>query len=302
MSYRLMKLELMSFVPELNAVQAGMRLNNSYQHLLELHPWSFIKGDALLKLVAPYTTGTVTATYNSAAVTGNGTAWTSAMIGRYMMITSSMVFYKITNIVGQVATLETAFGEPDATTVAYRIFQNIYSKPADCANILGIRYNSNLSRITKTWLDNLDPLRESTGEPSSWLDRTDLLFEIWPVPDANYTIRMWYNRSFAALSAETDVPVIPARIVIAHAKMEACMQLAFSPGVDPNVAKQYLGVYTLLTQDQGPASFNAIWKAAVEEDTRKLSLPKTVLAVGWDAVPVDNQYWLSHDVTDPRRP
>jgi hypothetical protein len=301
MSYRTMKLELMSFVPELNAIQVGLRINRSYQHLLALHPWSFIKGDTLLKLLAPYTTGTVTATYGSASVTGAGTTFTSAHIGYNLMVQSAMVYYKVTNVVAGVLTIEATYGEATVTG-AYRLFKNQYSVPTDCANIIAIRYDSNLVRTTKTWLDSLDPVRESTGEPYSWIPITNNTFEIWPVPDQNYTIRVWYNRSFPDMALETDTCAIPESVVLAHAKLEACMQMATSPGTDPNVAKQYLQVYTTLTQDPGPASFKALWAAAVEEDTRKISLPRTVLAVDYDAVPQDNEYWMTHDVMDPRRP
>ena len=302
MSYRIMKLELMSFVPELNAIQVGLRINRSYQHLLALHPWSFIKGDTLLKLVAPYTTGTVTTAYGSASVTGAGTAFAATHIGYNLMVQSAMVYYKVTNVAGQVLTLETTYGEPSATGIAYRLFKNQYAVPTDCANILGIRYDYNLVKTTKTWLDSLDPTRESTGEPYSWIPVTNNTFEIWPVPDQNYTIRVWYNRSFPDLALETDTSAIPESVVLSHAKLEACMQLATSPGTDPNVAKQYLAVYNTLTQDKGPASFKSLWDAAIEEDTRKLTLPRTVLAVDYDAVPQDNEYWMTHDVMDPRRP
>lgn len=303
MSYRTMKLELMSFVPELNAVQAGLRVNRSYQHLLALHPWSFIKGDTLVHLYAPITAGTTTATYGSDAVTGIGTAWTALnTVGRFLKMSSSFVFYKIIGFtVPQTLTLETTFGEPSLVSNGYTIFQNIYSKPTDCADILGLRYNYNLPSVTKNGLDTMDPNRDSTGEPNYWLNRTDGTFEIWPIPDQNYTLRMWYNRSFPDMLAETDLPVIPQGVILAHARMESCLQLATSPGIDPKVATHYLALYTMMAQDPGPTGFKSLWQAAVEEDVRKLSLPHTVIAIGPD-YPYNNDYLMRHDVGDPRRP
>lgn len=302
MSFRSMKLELMSFVPEINAVQAGIRLNRSYQHLLALHPWSFIKGEGLVHLTGEYTTGTVNATNGLAAVTGNGTAWTSAFVGRYLKVSSSRVYYLITNFTApQTLTLETTFGEPSVALSAYSIFKTIYDKPTDCADMLGVRYDWNLPSITKVALDTMDPNRESSGQPTYWLNRTDTTWEVWPIPDTDYTVRLWYNRSFADMAAETDTPVIPDGVILAHAKQEACLYLATTPGTDPNVAKHYLSVYTMMTQDQGPTSFRALWAAAVEEDVRKLSLPRTVIAVGPD-YPESNDYLMRHDVGDPRRP
>jgi hypothetical protein len=295
-----MKLELMSFMPEINAVQAGLRLNRSYQHLLSLHPWSFIKGEGVTKLVGTDTTGTVSVTSGTDTVAGTSTTFDSTYVGRFIKIDSSTVSYEITAFTApQTLTLEGNFNETSVTDGDYVIYQHRYSKPSDCADIIGIRYDCDMPQITKSWIDAMDPNRESTGQPLYWLNYTNALWEVWPVPDATYTVRLWYNRSFADMSAETDTCTIPESVVIAHAKQEACLYLATTPGTDPKVAQHYLQVYTLMTQDPGPTSFRSLWQAALEEDTRKLSLPRTVISVG-PTYPDNNDYLMRHDVGDPR--
>jgi hypothetical protein len=302
MSYRSMKLELMSFIPEINAVQAGIRLNRSYQHLLALHPWSFIKAESLTKLVGQYTTGTATATLGSDTVTGIGTAWDATFVGRFLKIASSVVSYEIIAFTApQTLTLESDFNEASVVSHAYVIYKHRYDKPSDCADIKSIRYDLNLPQVSKVYIDSMDPNRESSGQPNYWMNFTDSVWEVWPVPDTDYTVRLWYNRSIPNMSAETDSPIIPDSVILAHAKQEACLYLATTPGIDANVAKHYLSVYTMMTQDAGPTSFRALWQSAMEEDTRKLSLPKTVIAVGPD-YPDNNDYLMRHDVGDPRRP
>lgn len=292
MSFRTMKVELMSYVPELNAVQVGLRLNRSYQHLLDLHPWSFLKAEALIKLVAPYTTGTIDVTYNSNAVTGHSTVWVAGMVGRWLRSSTNFVIYKIATVTPNTAlTLETTYGEPTALVQGYSIFQHQYAKPADCKNVLGVRYDYNLPRQTKSYLDTLDPDRESTGQPNYWLDIDNSTFEVWPVPDQNYTLRMWYNKSVSDMSADTDTSLITERAVLAHARMAAYLQLA---------SDAERGAHYLQLMQAAQAEYTDIWTAAIEEDMRKLSLPTRVLDEGVD-FPQSNEYWLSHDVLDPRR-
>lgn len=296
MSFRTMKLELQTYVPELNAIQCGVRLNRSYEHLLDAHPWSFLSVEGLVKLVAPVTAGTVTVINGNASVTGAATAWTSALIGRYIRISSNFAFYKISNVVGQVITLESVYGETGAAGQAYTIFQHIYTKPTDCKHIRGLRYDYNMPPMPKMSLDTLDPERFSTGQPVYWDDPDDTHFEVWPVPDQNYTLRMWYRKSVADLSADTDTSLIPERLVLAHAKIAAYQQLAATE----QGAARYLPLWQAATQDKGPESFVSLWTSALEEDSHKLNLPTTVRVQGFD-VPQSNEYWMQHDATDPRR-
>ena len=296
MSFRSMKLELGGFVPELNAIQCGLRINRSYENLLDAHPWSFLNLETLVKLLAPTTAGNVDVTYGSAAVTGHSTAWTSALIGQYFRSSSNFAFYQITNVVGQVLTLETVYGEPTALAQGYSIFKHIYTKPTDCKHIRGLRYDYNMPSVPKMSIDTLDPERFSTGQPVYYDDISDTKFEVWPVPDANYTLRLWYRKSVADLAAETDVALLPERLLVKHAQMSAYQQLA---GTEQGAAR-YMPLWQAMTKDQGPDSFSTLWALALEEDSRKLNLPMTVRTLGYD-IPMDNDYWLRHDPTDPRR-
>lgn len=294
-----MKLELQGFTPELNAIQCGLRINRSYEHLLNAHTWSFLFTEALVKLYAPITAGTATAVNGSNNITGTGTTWTSAVVGRYIKIGSSFTFYRITGLVvlTQVLTIESTFGEANVTDGAYTIFQDVYSKPTDCGNIVSIRYDLNIGEVTKAYVDTLDPDRESTGEPWRWYNIDDATFGIWPVPDQAYTVRMQYRKAIAQLSAEADAALLPERLILKHAQMAAYQQLAGSE----QGAKTYGQLYVALAQEKGPNSFGELWLAAVEEDMRKLSLPTNVRNVDGLGLPTNDTWNLSHDREDPRR-
>lgn len=298
MSFRTMKLELAGFAPELTPPQLGLRINRSYQTLIEAHAWSFLNIEGLVKLTAPLRTGTVDVTYNSLSVVGTGTGWTSAVANQYFRSSSNFAFYKISSIVvaTQTLTLEATYGEPDATDQGYTIFKHIYTKPTDCKNIRGLRYDYNMPWMTKMSIDTLDPERFSTGQPVYWDNVSDTQYEVWPVPDQNYTLRMWYRKTTADLSAETDTPLISERLILSHAKLEAYQQLA---GTEAGAAR-YLPLWQAAVKDDGPNGFRSLWAMALEEDARKLDLPTTVRVEGWD-IPQSNDYWMKHDATDPRR-
>ncbi len=293
MSYRSMKLELQGFASELNAIQCGMRLNRSYQHLLDANPWSFLKGESLIVTVAPHTTGTVTVTQGSATVSGAGTLWTAAMAGRFFRTQDSFTFYKVSSVDAalQTLTLESTYALATAALQPYTLFQYQYAKPADCKDILGIRYDSNLGERTKAWIDTLEPDRNSTGQPQYWINFNDTTLELWPVPDAIYKLRVWYNKLVPDMSAESDVCVLPERVVVAHAVLASYRQLASRPE----------GAAYLQLVKPARDEFTEAWTYALEQDMRRASLPTQVLEAGID-FPLSNEYVMKHDVFDPRRP
>lgn len=281
----------MSFVPELNAVQAGVRLNRAYQHLLASHRWGFLRREALVNTVGLYTTGTVQVTNGSTAVTGVGTAWTTGMAGRWLRCSTQSEFYEIQQVTAANALTLTQPYAGASGTYPYTIFQMVYAKPTDCASIVGIRRSLNMMQRTTEWINTIDPERVSTGEPLYWANRTDETFEVWPVPEQVYVLRVFYMRQVPDLSAETDVPLVPERLVLSMALVTAYRQLAS----DPERGAHYLNL-----AQWAFAEMQELMRAAVEEDMQKLSLPTQTLADGLD-VPLSNDFWMRHDVTDPRR-
>ncbi len=78
-------------------------------------------------LVDDYTTGTVTVTLNSTTLTGSGTTFTPAMVGRWFTVTSQTVpgqgyWYKVTGYTSAtVLTLNTTWTQATASGASYRI-------------------------------------------------------------------------------------------------------------------------------------------------------------------------------------
>lgn len=69
-----------------------------------------------------YTTGTVTVTNDSPTVTGSGTTFTSAMVGRWLQIRNDGYWYRISGFVSSTEiTLETAYEGGSGSSLNYRI-------------------------------------------------------------------------------------------------------------------------------------------------------------------------------------
>ena len=285
MSFRSAKLELQTFVPELNPLQCGMRLNRSYQRLLDLHEWAFLKKEALITTIPIYSTGTVTSTTGSPTVTGSGTAFTVGMIGRYIKMGDQPESYKITNVVAQTLTLESNVGVGVAGS-GFIIYQIYYPKPADCKFIISVRRQLSLFEKTHEWLDSFDPDRDGTGEPIFYANYSDTVLELYPVSDQAYTVRLVYKIIVPDMSAETDTPLLSEALIITHAAKQAYRQLAAG-----DQGKKYIELYNLAKDD-----FTEAWRAAFEADLKKQSTASCVQDnIGAQGVLESDEFWLARD-------
>lgn len=286
MSFRTAKLELQTYVPELNPLQCGMRLNRSYQRLLDLHQWAFLKREALINTVAGHNTGTITATEGSTTVTGSGTAFTAAMTGRFIKFQGHYEYYKISSINVGLQTME--LDQVSGYSVAdggYYLFQHQYAKPTNCKFIINIKRQLSLAEKTKEWIDAMDPDRDGTGEPIYYCNYNDTTIELWPVPDQIYVVRVGFILLVADMVAEADVPLLPESLIITHAALQAYRQLASNS----EKAQAYLRLYQVAKDE-----FQEAWRAAFEADLKKQSLPDRVRIQGED-VTISGDFWLARD-------
>jgi len=284
MSYRLMKQELQGFTPEINAIQCGLRINRSYQTLLDMNQWSFLKRSALINTVPPYITGTVDV--SGINVTGHGTALTAAMVGRYIRFSTAFEYYKIAtvNVGAQTLTIESTVGTA-LTGTAYTIFQTHYSKPTNTKHIINLSRELLLAERTQDWLDSFDPDRMSTGPPIVWSNYDDATLEIYPPSDQVYVIRVSYKISVADLAAETDVPLLPENLIILHATAAAYRQLGARPE-----GQGYIKLLPGLMEE-----FKNAWTAAWETDMNKQTLPEQVITDQGGAMPTSVEFTIDKD-------
>lgn len=167
------------FFPDLTATSftdAALRaqiliyLNRGKEAAVRKVPLDILSTVMPFETVAEYTTGTVTTTAGDTTVTGVGTTWTAAMVGRQMQIGTDLVPYEI---VGFTDTTHVEIDRPYTGTaqaaVTYKIYQDVYAIPPEVSQIIDIRRPGDqrvLGRKTRAYIDTRypNPL-QAGGEP-----------------------------------------------------------------------------------------------------------------------------------------
>jgi hypothetical protein len=81
LNFREMVGELTQWNSNLDTIQAGRIINNRYRQVIDRRSWYGLKVRGIASVPNVLQTGTATVTNGSAAVTGNGTSWTPALLG-----------------------------------------------------------------------------------------------------------------------------------------------------------------------------------------------------------------------------
>ena len=130
----------------------------------------YLMTDGFITTVAPYETGTVTVASASKTVTGSGTTFTSAMVGRKIRIGTENAYYRISAFVSTTEiTLEVAYQGSLTSANTYSIYKDEYRLPANCDTYKVLRQIKDARAITSleaTAFDLLEPSPTAEGSPS----------------------------------------------------------------------------------------------------------------------------------------
>jgi hypothetical protein len=139
------RMQLQMAAPGVSLDLIDSSLNSRYEQILNYHEWEGLHAHTTVETQAAYQSGTdsVTPTVGSTAITGSGTAWTSALVGQRFLVVGDTEFYTITAVGSATSlTIDRAYeGDADqaaGTTLpgsAYILFQHIYALPSDCKYI-----------------------------------------------------------------------------------------------------------------------------------------------------------------------
>ena len=173
-------------------------VSNAFRRVAERRSWSWLIKRGQFLTVASYSTGTCTVTHNSTAVTGAGTAWTNAMIGRQFFVSGNPI-YTITAVGGVGSlTLDDEYGGDTNATASYQIYKAYMEVPTDFHAFISV-WDTATGRTLNTTttqreLQAADTERGSQGDPSllAFLDyylptgQTVMVprYEMWPHPVA----------------------------------------------------------------------------------------------------------------------
>lgn len=129
----------------------------------------YLMTDGSITTVAPYETGTVTVTNNSKTVTGSGTTFTSAMVGRKIRIASQNAYYRIASFTSTtIITLENIFQGDTASAQTYSIYKDEYRLPADLDVYKVLRQiedSQSIIDLEPSAFDIYEPSPQAVGSP-----------------------------------------------------------------------------------------------------------------------------------------
>ena len=118
--------------PSLSPKLAQDFVRNAFRRLYEKRRWSWKIKFGQFIAPAIYNTGTVTVTLNSTTVTGSGTTFTAAMVGRQFRIGLAAPVYTIAQFVSATQIeLDQVWGSDSASGAAYSIYQCFFTVPSD---------------------------------------------------------------------------------------------------------------------------------------------------------------------------
>lgn len=185
--------EVLAANPDMDPSVVAVKINGIVRKIYDRRTWSglFVRGQIV---TAPYVIGgNVTVTLGSPFVTGTGTNWTSAVIGRQFRIGYNTPPYTILelNVATQTLTLEMPWGGQSLTASGYFIAQYWYSPGPNIKYIHTARNMIMAWRLrldyTQQSLDTIDPWRINTFSPVALAQMPraangDYMVELWPVP------------------------------------------------------------------------------------------------------------------------
>lgn len=145
-------------------------LNQIQNFICSSFNYNFLIKDAFIATVAPYETGTVTATNGSATIGGIGTTFTAAMVGRKFRKGTDSAWYRIKTYTNAttIALDRNYTGTTDATGTTYSIFQDEYLLAPDLdksKNFLQLENEIVIAQYEVSALDTHDVSPDTTGEP-----------------------------------------------------------------------------------------------------------------------------------------
>ena len=241
--------------------------------LLEDNTWSRRKKETIVNLVAPYSTGSVST--SGTTVTGSGTTFTSAMVGRWMRIGSNQFYHQIVSFTSTLGVeLEAALPSDAAAGSAYTIFQHIYALPSNFGRHLNITLDTKLSEWSLADIDRIDPYRSTTAAQPDVFSIRGLdaqtssgvyQIEFWPVPSAATAIRIEYLMN-NELSADASIPLYRSDVLVWKAGESAAFFLHGKTG----------DAAWLALADRFHARYQETLQGAKEDDLARFSVVQHV--------------------------
>ncbi len=294
MNFKLIALNIKQFCPGLSIPVIKQRINVRYKELVEKEDWVFLNNSEVVTLperVSNGSTESCTVTYGSDGITGVGTTWGAGLVGKMFRFGDDPQFYRIgTRNSNTSLLLENIYGGAGAGSgLDFEYWDETYAPVSnEIGKITGIVYQNRLQEKSREFIQRLDPERSSTGSPVyySVVDRASqggaTEFDVWPVPDDNYGVRVYYKKTVDELSANADEPVFDSGLIEAGALWD-CYRLTF--GLTQNPA--FMG----LARDAA-VEYRSMLRDTIIEDMESSSMPGRVRDVMHEGTGIYNDEFM----------
>jgi hypothetical protein len=293
-----MTLNIRAFCPQLSIPVIKQRINARYQQIIGLEEWAFLNDSTTVRLyeVTDNTSSqSVAVTQDSTTVTGTSTTWDSEDIdeGWFFRVGTGSQPYIVSSVDSDTQiTLETAYAEDTDASADFTYWKGVYSPSVgNVSEIISIVHDHELPEKSQEYLNSIDPERSSEGSPTYWRTYSKstalgiVSFEIWPIPDDDYTVTVYYKKTVDDLSDNTDTPIFRSDVLEAGALWD-CYRMSFAITQNP----AYIGMARDAAMD-----YQRLIRELIIEDLGTSSLPRRVRDVSgghtWD-----NNFWTKHDV------
>ena len=147
------------------------KINESYKEIARVFDWEHLRNTGEILSVPNYTDGTISVTVGSRAVTGSGTAWTSAMVGRYFQPSSEGNWYRIIAVTSVTAlTLQTPIAG-SSFSGTYKIWKRFYYLPSRVRKVHLLNKwttDQELEGRSQEYLQDFNVNIANTGEPTDY--------------------------------------------------------------------------------------------------------------------------------------
>lgn len=155
--------------PSVGQFRAKSWVNHAFRDIVEQRRWSWLVKRGQFVMPATYNTGTVSVTQGLPTVTGSGTTFTAAMIGRQFRIGDNSPLYTIQQFNSTTSlTLDADWGAADASAQTYEIYAAYVTPPDDFKSFIAVWDPANNWRLhlhrTQAEVNVWDAQRSNHGD------------------------------------------------------------------------------------------------------------------------------------------
>ena len=239
--------------PSAGAFLARQWVDHSFRDLSERRAWSWLVKRQQFMFAALYNTGTVDVTRSSTTVTGTGTTFTGAMVGRQFRLGVGSPIYTIATYTSATSIeLDQVYAGTTATGQSYQIYNAYLTVPSDFHSFISVidpAYAWKLwTNVMQSEIDAADPQRASAGQPyvvsATSYDTTTtpptMRMEFWPHVQQQYYLTYLYEARATDLSdANASLP----RFIRGDLLLEmALAKAAMWPGASADAPNPYFNL------------------------------------------------------------